>query len=746
MREVSSKALDPFEHAANAHGLRLEDLVAGSNVTLAQRRDPVEWIDWDVVAELATRFERATSREATVEMGRRAVSMELVGPLRRIAGVALNLRLIYRAGITWQLPLLYRNVATIVDESDPSFVRLEVSIPRHQRGSSAWFRYLHGGLEALPTLCGREPVQVEADISEHRASYSVPIPATRRIPFALLRSIVGDPAREELERQVAELRLVDAERSRVDAALRDRERMLSNLIANLSGIVYRCRADDFGFDFVSDRCVELTGYRVGELVDLHRDGLPLVVPVDVDRVVSARRASLASQQPCSIEYRIETRWGDVRWVLDVSRGVYDPDGRPTAMEGFLTDITERHRLEEQLSHALRVEGIGRLAGGIAHDFNNLLSVILGASELTRRLVPPGGRAVEYVEHVVAAAERGAQLTRQLLAVARKQVIEPRVVDLNALVLGMDPLLRRTLPADIEVACALADGVFPVLIDPGQFEQVLLNLAINARDAMPKGGTLTIETANMVVEEPVAELPDLGPGVYATIAVSDTGIGMDEDMKQRAFEPFFTTKGPGRGSGLGLASSHGIVRQAQGQIYVSSEPGRGASFRIYLPRSTATAATDEREVHRVAHGCSETVLVVDDHAVLRAIVVESLETQGYRVLDAASGDEAIGLLARHTGPLDLLLTDVVMPQMNGSELAEYVLRSNPSLPVLFMSGYTERNVLEVHRGAGFLAKPFTPQTLVVKVREILDRAASRPESEVRASMIRLVQRRSSRQTG
>lgn len=729
MREVSCRALEPVERAAAVHGLRYEDLASGLAVTVEQLRDPAGWVEWNAVAELMERFERATSPEACIQCGRDAVNQEIVGPLRRVAGRAISLRLLYRAGLQWQLPLLYRNIRVTVRWATAQQMEVEVVIPAHDRGSCAWLRLLQGGLEALPSMSGLPPAGMTALITDHHAIYRISLPKQPWRPLSSLQALFGNVGVAELERQVEELRVMARERDRVDDALRERERMFSNLIANLSGMVYRCRPGDWRFEFVSERCLELTGYDPHQIVAQGMSSLALVHPEDVERVRKNREASFAAHQPSSTEYRLRTCSGELRWVLDVARGVYDADGQATGLEGFVTDVTDRKRLEESLNHALRVEGVGRLAGGIAHDFNNLLCVILGAAELAEHVLPIDSPAREYNHQIIAAAERAAALTRQLLAFARKQVVEPRVVDLNALVHGMTPLLRRTLPANVELTSLLSSDLWNVEVDPGQLEQVLLNLVINGRDAMPEGGTLTLETANIVLEEPTAELPGLAPGPHVMLAVRDTGVGMNDEAQQRAFEPFFTTKEVGKGTGLGLASSHGIVRQAHGQIFLSSKPGQGASFSIYLPRSLAEATRATPRAPLAPAGHRETVLVVEDHDMLRAVVVRTLRAQGYTVLEAASAAEALELAAHTEGAVDLLVTDVIMPHLSGLILAERLAAARPNVPVLYMSGYSEQNVLQHHRTtarATLLPKPFAPSALANKVREVLDGARATSE--------------------
>jgi two-component system, cell cycle sensor histidine kinase and response regulator CckA len=339
-----------------------------------------------------------------------------------------------------------------------------------------------------------------------------------------------------------------------------------------------------------------------------------------------------------------------------------------------------------------------------------------------------------IDQARSAAQRAAALTRQLLAFARKQTLEPRIVDLNDLVLGMDKLLRRALGEDVEVTNVLASDLWSVEIDPGQFEQVLLNLAINARDSMPQGGNLSIETGNIVLEEH-AGVPGLEPGIYVMLSVRDTGQGMTEEVRRRAFEPFFTTKEGGQGSGLGLASCHGIVRQAGGHILLTSALGHGTEVRIYLPRALGVPDAQENPPLTAPPRGRETLLVVEDHDLLRALVVRSLATQGYKVLVAASAAEALELSTQTADEIDLLVTDVVMPHMSGLALAAKLLESRPYLPALYVSGHSEQNVMREH-GAGsyaaFLAKPFTMSELSRKVREVLAHAAQQDQPRLRVA--------------
>ncbi len=382
--------------------------------------------------------------------------------------------------------------------------------------------------------------------------------------------------------------------------------------------------------------------------------------------------------------------------------------------------------EDRLRQAQKMEAVGRLAGGIAHDFNNMLSVILSYAEVVLRRVGPGDGNRHEVDEIRKAAERAANLTRQLLAFSRQQVLEPVVLSLNDVVSGIGAMLARVVGDDVEVETRLAPDLANAKADPGQIERVLTNLVLNARDAMPGGGRLTIETANVQLDEAYArEHPEVAPGAYTLLAVSDDGVGMDRATQARAFEPFFTTKERGRGTGLGLATVLGIVQQSGGHVSVYSEPGLGTTFKVYLPRCDAAADPMPRPALPArADGGSETVLVVEDDDQVRAVVAQILEEAGYRVLRASGPTEALALCEGES-PVHLLLTDVIMPKMNGRELADRVRALRPGLKAVFMSGYTDRVVLE-HGALGseshFLQKPFTSVGVLQKVRSALDAAA------------------------
>ena len=447
----------------------------------------------------------------------------------------------------------------------------------------------------------------------------------------------------------------------------------------------------------------------------------------------AERQRLLDEHPYTDrEYdEMEATWkrkdGTPLHVELIGRAVRNAAGAIESYETFVRDVTEQRRLQRQLLQAQKMEAVGRLAGGIAHDFNNLLTAILGSAELALETLPAGAPEREEVDEVRKAALRAADLTRQLLAFSRQQVIVPKVLNPNDVVGGMDKMLRRLLGEDVELRAALDSDLGAVKVDPSQLEQVVLNLAVNARDAMPEGGTLTIETQNAELDqEYVHGHLSAQPGPYVMLAVSDTGVGMDAGTQARIFEPFFTTKEKGRGTGLGLATVYGIVKQSGGWIWVYSEPGHGTTFKVYFPRVAAVAAPATVSVAPpTSVRGSETILVVEDDETIRNLVLKVLKGNGYTVLVAANGDEAERVAERHPGRIHLLITDVVLPGLSGPEVARRLVATRTDTRALYLSGYTNDAVLRrgvLEAGVAFLQKPFTPGVLGRKVREVLDQTS------------------------
>jgi PAS domain S-box-containing protein len=520
------------------------------------------------------------------------------------------------------------------------------------------------------------------------------------------------------------------EEERLHAARRASEQRFRDLVQGLDAIVWEADAASLRFTFVSHRAEGLLGFPPEHwlrepdffALRIHKD--------DRERAIGQCRAAIATATDHEFEYRAMAADGRVLWLRDIIHVLRDSGGRPRQLRGLTVDLTERKRSEvalreseDQLRQAQKMDAVGQLAGGIAHDFNNLLMVIQGDSDLIRRKLPEEHPLRRNVDGIREASQQAAALTRQLLAFSRKQVLALKVVDLNGIVGGMQAMLERLVGETIQLVFVPKPDLGYVKADPSQLEQVIMNLTVNARDAMPDGGRLTMETDQLELDAPAAAGHGAAtPGRYAVLAVSDTGCGMDEATKARLFEPFFTTKEPGRGTGLGLSTVYGIVRQSGGHIWVYSEPGHGTTFKICLP---VVAAEPDRAGPVDGGGKTrgaETVLLVEDAPRVREVVREILEMNGYAVLEARHGQEAIDLSQRHAGPIQLMVTDVVMPQMSGRELAQQLVRTRPDMRVLFMSGYTDTAIVRhgvLEAGTAFISKPFTPDALAAKVREVLD---------------------------
>jgi two-component system, cell cycle sensor histidine kinase and response regulator CckA len=554
-----------------------------------------------------------------------------------------------------------------------------------------------------------------------------------------------------------------SEEERLHAARKESEQRFQDLVQGLDAIVWEADAATLRFSFVSQRAQTVFGFPPDRWLDEPDFFSKRIHPEDRVKVMAKCRGALARGEDHELEYRALTATGEIVWLRDIVHVVPDTPGNAGQLRGLTVDLTDLKRADEalrtsedQLRQAQKMDAVGKLAGGIAHDFNNLLMVIRGDGDLILRRLPPSHPLRKNAEGIREAADQAATLTRQLLAFSRKQVLAPKVLDLNGIVAGMQTMLQRLIGETINLVTVPEAELGRVKADPGQIEQVIMNLAVNARDAMQDGGRLMIRTSNVRAGEapplPGAASPPAGPHVL--LEVSDSGSGMDTDTQAHLFEPFFTTKEAGKGTGLGLSTVYGIVEQSGGSITVETELGRGTTFRIYLPQVEAPAATpaappapvpplapaaidaariqaeparaaatlEPAMVSEVVPQRAETILLVEDALRVRAVVREILEMNGYNVLEARHGAEALEISERHQGPIHLMVTDVVMPQMSGRELAQRLQPIRQDMRVLYMSGYTDDAIVRhgvLGAGMAFLSKPFTPDALALKVREVLD---------------------------
>jgi len=526
-----------------------------------------------------------------------------------------------------------------------------------------------------------------------------------RLPSAVLRAL-------------EEKRLRD-ERQRAELALQQSEKQYRLLFEDNPHPMWVCDAETLRFLAVNQAAVANYGFSREEFLGMT---IKDITPAEDIPALLQKLALDHAGVDRAGDWRHRRKDGTVIRV-EITSQATQFNGRRAEFV-LANDVTERKQLEEQLRQSQKMEAVGQLAGGVAHDFNNLLTVINGYSELMLREVGANSPFTQQLTEIKKCGDRAADLTRQLLAFSRRQALCPENVNLNALIMGVHSMLQRLIPENIDLATIPAKQLGTVKADPGQIEQIILNLVVNARDAMPDGGKLTIETANVDLDEVYArEHLGMKPGPHVMLAVSDTGVGMDKEIQKRIFEPFFTTKEKGKGTGLGLSTVYGIVQQSGGNIWVYSEPGHGSSFKIYLPvagdRPDAIHADNKDNRPR---GGTETILLVEDEEPVRALIKRTLVARGYRVLDAGNGAQALSLSNQHKGTFKLLITDLMMPDMSGWELAERLGRSCGDMKVLFMSGYTNEDILR--RGAltpevAFLQKPFSPDAIAHKVREVLD---------------------------
>ncbi|MBA3030434.1 MAG: response regulator [Desulfobacteraceae bacterium] len=517
-----------------------------------------------------------------------------------------------------------------------------------------------------------------------------------------------------------------AENKRMEMALRESEERYKRITHAITDYVYTVHMENGTAVSTAHGpgCLAVTGYHENEFAQDPFLWLGIVVPEDRDRVIEHAKRAAAGEETQPLEHRILRKDEEIRWVRNTTVPHRDGYGVIVSYDGLIQDITEHKLLEGQFHQAQKMESVGRLAGGVAHDFNNMLSVIIGYGELAMEKMDPADSLHGDLREILNAAERSTAIVRQLLAFARKQTIVPEVLDLNETIEGMLKMLRRLIGEDIDLAWLPETGLWPIRMDPSQIDQILANLCVNARDAIAGVGKITIETGRASFDEVYcADNIDCAPGDFALLTVNDNGCGMDKEILANLFEPFFTTKRAGEGTGLGLATVYGIIKQNNGFIHVDSEPGKGTTFEIYLPRHEGEAGMISVDSSQpISRGRGETVLMVEDEKAILTLGKTMLENLGYTVLGANSPEDALTLAREHTDEIQLLVTDVIMPGMNGLDLAEQLIVLYPEIKVLFMSGYTATTIAHhgvLDEGVRFLPKPFSMQDIATKVREALD---------------------------
>ena len=634
---------------------------------------------------------------------------------------------------TWLLEAFFQHTITplVILDKDFNYIRVNQAYARACRRDVSEFPG-RNHFDLYPSPAKSVFKRVVATKVSHEAfaqPYIFPDQPERGVTYFNWTLVPILNSRGEVEFLVFVLQEV-TEREQAMRALRESEEKYRLLVSNIPALVFKGYFD-WSVDFFDDKVEVLTGYPKNDFDARFYKWSDLILAEDLPEAQRIFGEALKARKPYFRNYRIKSRDNQVIWIEERGRCIFDQEENLAYISGVFYDITKSktteealRKSEEQLLQAQKMEAVGRLAGGVAHDFNNLLTGIIGFAELLLMELDSQDPHRREVEEIKKTGERAASLTRQLLAFSRKQILQPRKLKLNSVIMNMEKLLQRLIGEDIFLATNLQPDLGLIEADPFQVEQVIINLAVNARDALPNGGKLTLETANVELDDSYAcRDVNFQPGSYVMMAVSDNGAGMDEETISHIFEPFFTTKGREHGTGLGLSTVYGIVIQSGGYIWVYSEPHWGTTFKIYLPRAAQNQEPVKisPEVATSFQGW-ETILLVEDEEVVRKMVSAALRQNGYRVLTAADPKEALAVCRRNPGSIHLLLTDVVMPHMSGRKLAERLTAHYPDLKVLYISGYPE-NAISHHGiltpGIAFLPKPFTPGTLSKRVRKVLD---------------------------
>ncbi len=630
-----------------------------------------------------------------------------------------------------------RRLAAIVECSDDAIIAadLDGKITDWNAGAEKMFGYSRAEAAGMPVsiIAGpdrkHEPKEILARIRKGAGVMNQETVRIRQDGKHVHVSLSVSPIRNQSGRLTGSAAIVRdiTERIEMEAALRRSEANFRSVIENSPYGALRTMLDG-RILLANPAVVRMLGYSSeSDLLNLNMNADVYRNPVDRERVIQQSRNT---EYPKDIEVEWKHRTGSPIMVRFSSHVVRNQAGEIDHFDLMVQDITRQRNLEDQLRQAQKMEAIGRLAGGVAHDFNNLLGVIIGYSELALDRIEPASAVRGQVEQIRRAGERASALTRQLLAFSRQQVLDTKTLNLNAIISDMAQMLLRLIGEDIELQTKLDSELHSIRGDQGQIEQVIMNLAVNARDAMPQGGKLMIETRNLMIEEDeLQRRTPMVPGEYILLTISDTGMGMDAETQAHIFEPFFTTKARGKGTGLGLATVYGVVKQSGGYIWVYSEPGLGATFKLYLPRVLDEVQASRPPETATSQQRSATVLVVEDEVSLRTFTCTLLQENGYTVMEAGGGDEALVLAGEYKQPIHLLLTDMIMPGMNGPAVAERLASLHPEAKVLFMSGYTgfvSRGLVDPH--AVLVSKPFTRDELLRKIHQVLSSRTLAPANE------------------